>query len=275
LQKGANDARSDDVRRIKEELASWLNMEHTPNPPFQVKSRGDRGRQNNITARLLCPIEYDWNDEEVRSGIRAGTIDISEDYFLRCFYPHGRADPNNIEKGFLRSCLLVKTFASIFTSPSSSEFFVEADENGSARKKRRVASDSQKTVTKSNVSTIIGMEGQVSPRSIAYAAVMVSFNLTDADHWMEVYNHFSYRALYSLIIDFFEAPSDPASKKHSDNLLKWWSRYVIIYGFDRNSQIYCFNRQIFPHHKSTSANTLKSRNKLSEQRAARQQGTPV
>ena len=47
----------------------------------------------------------------VRNGIRAGTINISEDYFLRCFYPYGMGDPNNIEKGFLRSGLLVKVYS--------------------------------------------------------------------------------------------------------------------------------------------------------------------
>ena len=63
LQKGANDARSDDVRRIKEELALWLNMEYTPNPPLNTKCRSDRGMQNDIMGHLLCPIEYDWDDE--------------------------------------------------------------------------------------------------------------------------------------------------------------------------------------------------------------------
>lgn len=140
--------------------------------------------------------------------------------------------------------MFAQTFSNIFISPSSSELFVEADENGAARKKQRVASDSQKKATKSNVATILGMEGRVTPRSIAYAAVLVrplilsiytlpsshhcftqlAFNLTDAAHWMEVYNHFDYRALYALIVDFFEAPSGPISKKRSDNLLKWWSR---------------------------------------------------
>ncbi|KAF9470595.1 hypothetical protein BDN70DRAFT_982771 [Pholiota conissans] len=250
LQKGANDARSDDVRRIKEEVALCLNREHAPNPPLNTKCRSDRGRQNDITAKLLCPIEYDWSNEEVRNGIRAGTINISEDYFLRCFYPHGQGDPDNVEKGFLRSGLLIKTYSNIFISPSSSEAFVDEDEDGSARKKQRLNSDSQKKATKCNVASIIGMDGRVTPRSIAYAAVLLAFNLTDASHWMEVYNRFDYRALYALVVDFFEATSGRAAKKRSNDLLKWWSA------------------QIFPHHSSASINTRKSRNKLAAQRAA-------
>ena len=69
---------------------------------------------------------------------------------------------------------LGKTFSNVFTSPSSSEAFVDADENGAARKKQRTASNSQKKATKRNVATILGMDGQVTPRSIAYAAVLVS-----------------------------------------------------------------------------------------------------
>ncbi|KAF9470019.1 hypothetical protein BDN70DRAFT_770403, partial [Pholiota conissans] len=121
----------------------------------------------------------------------------------------------------------VQTYSNIFTSPSSSESFVDEDENGSARKKQRLNLDSQKKATKCNVASIIGMEGRVTPRSIAYAAVLLAFNLTDASHWMEVYSHFDYRALYALIVDFFEAPSGRAAKKRSNDLLKWWSAYVI------------------------------------------------
>jgi hypothetical protein len=64
LQKGANDARSDDVRRIKEEVANWVNQILSPTTPLSVKQRDGRGLQNNITGRLLCPIGVSWDDEE-------------------------------------------------------------------------------------------------------------------------------------------------------------------------------------------------------------------
>lgn len=64
LQKGANDARSDDIRRIKEELAIWINRDYSPTPALELRSRHDRGLQNDTTGALLCPIEYDWSDNE-------------------------------------------------------------------------------------------------------------------------------------------------------------------------------------------------------------------
>jgi hypothetical protein len=64
LQKGANDARSDDVRRAKEEIANWINQTLSPTTPLSVKQRDDCGFQNDITGRLLCPIELSWDDIE-------------------------------------------------------------------------------------------------------------------------------------------------------------------------------------------------------------------
>ena len=125
LQKGANDARSDDVRRVKEEVASWINQTLSPTVPLSTKQRDDRGLQNDVTGRLLCPIEFSWDDDEyatpinacrlnahcfcsVRRKIQTAELDISEDYFLTCLYPKGVGNPDDVERGFLRSGLLVK-----------------------------------------------------------------------------------------------------------------------------------------------------------------------
>ena len=64
LQKGANDARSDDVRRAKEEIANWINQTLSPTALLSVKQCDDCGLQNDITGRLLCPIELSWDDIE-------------------------------------------------------------------------------------------------------------------------------------------------------------------------------------------------------------------
>jgi uncharacterized protein DUF6698 len=63
LQKGANNARGDDVLSIREAVANWLNKGYPSHTPLDISSRGSRGIKHETTGRLLCPIEYDWTDE--------------------------------------------------------------------------------------------------------------------------------------------------------------------------------------------------------------------
>ena len=125
----------------------------------------------------------------VRRKIQTGDHDISEDFFLTCLYPRGIGNPEDVELGFLRSGLLVKvafpfsstsellptnrqTFCALFTSPSSSEAFDQQEsEEGPSRKAMKTAS--QRKATKSNVATLLRMDGKVTPRAIAYAATLV------------------------------------------------------------------------------------------------------
>lgn len=51
-----------------------------------------------------------FNTFSVRQKVRNLDPDFStaSSYFINAFYPKGKGDPNDIEKGFLRSGLLVK-----------------------------------------------------------------------------------------------------------------------------------------------------------------------
>ncbi|KAF9533408.1 hypothetical protein CPB83DRAFT_782959 [Crepidotus variabilis] len=252
LQKGANDARSDDVRRIKEEIAVWLNHNNPTATPLSPKSRDNRGLQNDVTGRLLCPIEHKWDDEKNRADMQNAVIDISQDFFITCLYKKGTADPSDVENGFLRSVLLLKTFCAVFTSPTSSEDLEEPEDDVPARKKRKTSS--QKKATKTNVAGLLRMEGKVTPRAIAYAAVLLVFNLTDATQWTETYNGFNFRAFYNFIVDFFEDTPGAAAQRRANMLLTWW-----------NSQV--FQDQ----HAPTSSGLKASQDKLLAQRLQREQ----
>jgi hypothetical protein len=64
LQEGANGARSDDIKRIKEELAIMVNSDYSPRVPLKPKTREGRGLQHDVCGQLLAPIEFDWDDDE-------------------------------------------------------------------------------------------------------------------------------------------------------------------------------------------------------------------
>ena len=59
-----NDAHSNDVRCVKEEVANWINQSVSPTLPLSLKQRDDHGLQNDFTGRLLCPIKLSWDDHE-------------------------------------------------------------------------------------------------------------------------------------------------------------------------------------------------------------------
>jgi len=128
----------------------------------------------------------------------------------------------------------------IFTSPSSAKGDLDAEAVPEPQGRRK------KTPSKRPpVATQLKMDGQVTARAIAYAAVQVRcplgccsspsiaytltklhFSLCDATHWMSHYNGFNYEEFYEFIIDFFEADQTPEGKTASVELRSWWNRYV-------------------------------------------------
>jgi hypothetical protein len=82
LQTGANDARSDDTCKLKTAIAVWLNERKSKKtssegsddddsetndincntPALSLMAKDERGISNDITGRLICPIDYNWDD---------------------------------------------------------------------------------------------------------------------------------------------------------------------------------------------------------------------
>lgn len=65
LVKGADQARGDDASTLKSMVVTWLtNMFGTSVPPLLQTAKDGRGFHNVHTGRLLCPGEFNWDDEE-------------------------------------------------------------------------------------------------------------------------------------------------------------------------------------------------------------------
>ncbi|KDQ25833.1 hypothetical protein PLEOSDRAFT_1072032 [Pleurotus ostreatus PC15] len=174
-----------------------------------------------MTGRLLCPIEFNWDDASVRALLRKHddpSYDVNSSYFIRFLYQGQEGDPEDVEKGFLYSEWIVRGLRHVFTSPSSVFQSTTERENEPPAKKAR------KKPTKQTVAQLMGMK-RVTPRSVAYIAVLIHFSLTDAENWCIDYNGFNYLGFYNAIVDYFEtAAPDTDEYENMQDILAWYDR---------------------------------------------------
>ncbi|EGN99208.1 hypothetical protein SERLA73DRAFT_34772, partial [Serpula lacrymans var. lacrymans S7.3] len=80
------------------------------------------GFENEITAELLCPAEYQWNEECVYSLFQCSVSHTtSSDLWPNFLFGNNRADVGDLKKGLFRGHLLVKAYLFLFTSPTSAD----------------------------------------------------------------------------------------------------------------------------------------------------------
>lgn len=61
LTKGADSTCSNDACRMKSAVVGWIGGPTPPNPRLYPHDKFSCGFQNDTTARLLCPVKYDWD----------------------------------------------------------------------------------------------------------------------------------------------------------------------------------------------------------------------
>ncbi|KAE9383353.1 hypothetical protein BT96DRAFT_1036140 [Gymnopus androsaceus JB14] len=196
---------------------------------FALEDCVTRGLQNNITGRLLCPVEFDWDNPTLTIFLliefvlpfviwRRDLISLA--LRARCFYKGSEYNATDLDEGFLQSHLLLQVYCVIFTLPSSTKEQSNDVENLPPAKKSKKA---KKTMTtRGDVAEILHMT-EVTPCSIAYAAIHLHFALSDASQWRRSHNGYNYQSLWSYVVDVFEDPIDEEAEKHAKELLKWWN----------------------------------------------------
>ncbi|KAG2140325.1 hypothetical protein BD769DRAFT_1662863 [Suillus cothurnatus] len=211
LKRGADAARGDDTSTLKDLVASWVNQDFRPSCLLKSGDKHLRGFVHDTCGKLLCPAEWDWNNDHVKAGIRNRTLDfiVSENSWPLFLYESYVVNPNDLEQGLFKSKILVQAFKAIFTSPSSAR---EADGDGDG------ADILENT-------SIINMR-KVSPRTIAYVICQVRFALSSVTSWRTVDGDFDYKIFWNNIVDFFEAVPGPAAQCRVTKLLEWWTRKV-------------------------------------------------
>ncbi|KAG9225624.1 hypothetical protein CCMSSC00406_0003127 [Pleurotus cornucopiae] len=253
LESGSKSARGDDLSGLRKMVGHKLNADQAPPRThyFPPEERTGCGLQNDMTGRLLCPIEFDWDNASIKVLLRKHddpSYDVNSSYFICFLYQGQEGDPEDVEKGFLYSEWIVRGLRHVFTSPSSVFQSTTERENEPPAKKAR------KKPTKQTVAQLMGMK-HVTPRAIAYIAVLIHFSLTDAENWCIDYNGFNYLGFYNTIVDYFEtATPDTDEYDHMQGILAW------------------YDRQVFPMHAKDSLTSKPSTafgDKLARQRAAK------
>ncbi|KAG1764416.1 hypothetical protein EDD22DRAFT_951670 [Suillus occidentalis] len=232
LKRGADSARGDDTGTLKDLVATWVNVEYSPIPLIMPGDKHHRGFVSNACGKLLCPAEWHWEDALVKAGIRDRTTAfiVSENSWPSFMYENYTADTKNLERGLMKSKLLLMGFKAIFTSPSSAnEVDGEGDGADILENNRRAQRRSDHAKVKTCVASIIGMR-KVTPRTIAYTACQIRFALSSITSWRAVDGDFDYHLFWNNVVDFFEDAPGPAAQARVRELLEWWTRKV----FGRN-----------------------------------------
>ncbi|KAI9572485.1 hypothetical protein HD554DRAFT_2036058 [Boletus coccyginus] len=111
LNRGADSACGDDAASLKPAVIHWLTATY-PNTELglELSEKTGRGFDHNITGHLLCPVDYNWQDDQHRAGIRDFHPDflVTVDSWPAFLYEGEKYDPQNPSKGLFKNHLLLK-----------------------------------------------------------------------------------------------------------------------------------------------------------------------
>ncbi|KAJ6608456.1 hypothetical protein B0H10DRAFT_2439064 [Mycena sp. CBHHK59/15] len=229
----SHNARSDDTKNLQEAIIPWLTLVFPElSPALNAHSQENRGIYHDDLGRLLCPVEFDWDDEDVRTAIREGdpNYEVTADSWWAGLYSEGKFDPAYPGVHLFTNVVLLKVYKFIFTSPLSVKTMPKDKEienfsptpRGTPRqpKIKKLGSKS-----KHNVAAIIGLKA-VTGHSIAYAAYRVA--LSDTSHWDDQDGVFDYHEFYNNVVEYFEFLPSPVACQEVVHLLDWWN--VNVFG---------------------------------------------
>ncbi|KAG2745192.1 hypothetical protein P692DRAFT_20742051 [Suillus brevipes Sb2] len=228
LRQGADGARGDDTSKLKTLVAEWVNREFKPTPLVDPDDKHSRGFTHDACGRLLCPAELDWNNLDVKTGIRdrSGGYIVTELSFPVYLYDKYTANPDDLEAGLFKGRILIQGYKAVFMSPSSAKD-IEGDGDGAdvIRDNRRAKKSCAGLKVKKHVAQIIHMD-KVTPRSIAYVACQIRFALSSVSSWRTIDGDFDYVHFWRNIVDFFEKAPGREANNRVTKLLEWWTRKV-------------------------------------------------
>ncbi|KAG1789260.1 uncharacterized protein HD556DRAFT_1447110 [Suillus plorans] len=216
----------DDTSKLKTLVSEWINREFKPDSPVDQDNKHSCGFTHDVCGRLLCLAELDWNNPEVRAGIRNrsdGYI-VTDLSFPTYLYDKYTSNLDDLEEGLFKGKILIQAYKAVFMSPSSAKD-VKGDSDGTdvISNNRRAKKSLSEIKVKKHVAQIIHLE-KVTPRSIAYITCQARFALSSVTSWWSMDGDFDYQQFWQTIVDFFERAPGREAQRRVQQLLKWWTR---------------------------------------------------
>ncbi|KAF7971690.1 hypothetical protein HWV62_20140 [Athelia sp. TMB] len=205
MEVGRKQAIQRDVKHLKNMVPEWI----IPGERLKnIDEKPTRGFNHEKTGALLCPINLDWSDSNVRSILLCGDLDLANFHWPRFLYAEHADGPNTEWRTFLRSNILVEAYKYLlFTTPLWSMSATASKEVSSVR----------------NIFNI----SHVCATSLAYIAAQVYFALSSASQWRGWTGYI--KVLYDRLLDTLE---DPRFNKEVGELLDWWNGKFFPVYFD-------------------------------------------
>ncbi|KAH6911914.1 hypothetical protein BKA70DRAFT_1422633 [Coprinopsis sp. MPI-PUGE-AT-0042] len=190
ISKGASSARSDDTKSLKSVIIDWITpLNGALVPPLQRNIKTDRGFHHPRTGELLCPVDLDWNDVQIREQLRSGELIPTSEQWPRFLYENQFYNEDDPWEGLLRGGLLVSQGATCDTVLQRATSWHE----------------------------------NVTIPSIAYIAAQVRFALLSSPVFSRTDLATDSESFYASIITLLE---DPEEREEVHLLLAWWDRQV-------------------------------------------------
>ncbi|KAG8919546.1 hypothetical protein FRC01_001238 [Tulasnella sp. 417] len=205
LWKGMMAARQTDVHLIKTEIHKYYDFQ----PGITNVLKASLGYSHPATGMLLCPANLIWDDESVQENLRRGEDSPNVDTLFYFMYSNYSPSPNSLNRGLLRSPILIKAYKAVFFGPSSAT----AQPTGAGIRSKKAGN------------AVLGGITQVTPSAIAYITCIVRFALSSEPHFQPASLHgFDNCGFYRALIQMLEGPNPSAVRQRwRTELLEWWN----------------------------------------------------
>ncbi|TBU22353.1 hypothetical protein BD311DRAFT_824526 [Dichomitus squalens] len=203
--------RRDDCGKFRDEVLNL--MRHIPefaHLNIVHIEKAERGWKNDLTARLLCPMQliprFDRDPTQFRADVRNAKTEIHCDDFFSALYDTDMHDPEDFQSGLFRGPLLLKTFEWLFCGRKVARGTLQFGEKASGKEPFLAAYK----IT------------QVTPQMIAYAACILQFALNSQSEWSRKDGNFDVTGFHTNVAMSF------ILDEWADDTLAWWDKWRFL-----------------------------------------------